>query len=188
MKNMLKGYTLLELIIVMSIIAIITLLGVSGFVSYRSYVQLESAYSDFVTGLKLQRNKALNSVSYNHPDSVSLTVDVPDFYAVNMTNSSFKFYYCNKIGSSNYAICKEDLNSKALVLPNTIQFQPQDCEIIAFQRGTGDIYHIDKSAIDTESGVFEDTPSNITCSANITNLSNIFIKSITFDYDNETFK
>lgn len=188
MNRNIKAFTFLELIIVMTIIIIVSVLGISGFLSYREYVQLESTYSDFLTSIKLQRNKAVNTVAYNIPGEINLSVDVPDFYAVYANQSTFTLYFCNKIGSTQYANCQEDLDANKLIVPSSIQFTG-NCGIIAFAKGSGDIYSINATAIPSAggSGVFEDIPSTNTCSLNVSNIKTPFFKTLNVDYEKDTF-
>lgn len=184
----LKGFTFIELIVVMSIITVVTFLGVFGFTNYRSYIQLESTYLDFLSGLKLQRSKAVNSVAYNSPNATVISTNAPDFYGVYMFQSTFRFYYCNKIGSTQYVVCQQDLNSRALVIPTTIQFLVGSCQVIGFAKGSGDIYHIEDAAIFDGGGIYEDIPAfGSVCNINIVNNSSVFTKTLQIDYEKDQF-
>jgi prepilin-type N-terminal cleavage/methylation domain-containing protein len=58
-----KGFTLLELMVVMGIAAALLALGTVGLISFRNTVQLDQVRSDFISQLRTAQNLAKNSVA-----------------------------------------------------------------------------------------------------------------------------
>ncbi len=57
-----KGFTLIELMIVISVTAVLGTLGIAGFTSYNKIQTLQSAANDVTTILNLARSRALSQV------------------------------------------------------------------------------------------------------------------------------
>jgi len=182
-----RGFTLLEAVIVMAIIAIISGLGIYGIVRYRSTVELNSVYSELVTSIKKQRNKAINSVVYNPSNQVGITFNAPDFYSLrfNLGTGTYDLYICNSVGSSKLITCIEDGSTETPILPKGTRITASGCESIGFALITSDIVRIDKSAFNG-SGGYNSNPNPSTCTLNMFHTQANLTKIITVDFSNET--
>lgn len=60
--NLHRGFTLLELLIVFSIIAFLSTLGIISFISYNRYQQLNTVVAQFVTTLNIAKSRTASQV------------------------------------------------------------------------------------------------------------------------------
>ncbi len=74
------GFTLIELMVVLSIIAILSMLGIASFVNYNRSQTVDSAANDFATVLNLAKSRALSQVK---PSSCAVTTAL-DGYEVRL--------------------------------------------------------------------------------------------------------
>lgn len=80
-----EGFTLIELMIAISLLAILMLLGMPAFSSYLQNAKLRSAAENFYAGVQMARAEA---VRRNASVQIVLTTDFPDVTAANTTNLS----------------------------------------------------------------------------------------------------
>ena len=64
-KNKSSGFTLIELVVVFSIIGILSVLGIAGFNEYNQVQTLQTATNDVATMLNLAKSRALSQVKLN---------------------------------------------------------------------------------------------------------------------------
>ena len=177
---MLKAFTLMEVIVVMAIIAIITGLSVVGIVRYKATVELNYVYTEFVSGVKTQRNKANNSISYNPSGAESLTFIAPAFYSIRLANNSYDFYICNFVGSNNLISCGLDTSIKKSTIPSGIEINA-NCYGFGFRLINSDLVKIDDNSFITNGG-FQSTPNPGTCDINLLNSQTGINKIINIDF------
>jgi type IV fimbrial biogenesis protein FimT len=79
------GFTLIELMIAIALLAILLLLGVPAFSGYLQNAKLRSAAETFYGGVQMARTEA---VRRNASVQIALTTDFPDVTAANTTNLS----------------------------------------------------------------------------------------------------
>lgn len=70
-----KGFTLIELMVVLSVTAFLGTLGIAGFITYNQIQILQSASSDVVTVLNLAKSRAQSQVKLSALCSSSETLD-----------------------------------------------------------------------------------------------------------------
>jgi len=177
-----KGYTLVEAIVVMAIIVIITALGIYGIVAYKATVELSGVYTDVSTALKTQRNKANNSVAYN-PPTQSRTFLAPDFYGLKFENNSYDFVICNKLGLSNLIGCLKDETSNRNPGSNEVTIS-SSCPGIGFEIITADSVLLSPEAL-SATGTFQTSPAASICTVTLTHSRTNFTKIITIDLAND---
>jgi len=159
---MIKGFTLIEIVIVLGIITMITGLSILGIVRYKAAVELNSAYTDLISSIKSQRNKANNSVSYN-PDPNSPSFDTPSFYAIRFINNNYDLYVCQLFAPKSKSLtCLDELNAQPATFATGITLE-SNCPGIGFQSITTDLVKIDSNAF-TSRGIFESKPNPAICS------------------------
>ena len=173
-----KGYTLVEAVVVMAIIIVITALGIYGIVAYRATVELNSVYTDLTTAIKTQRNKANNSVAYN-PPGASRTFIAPDFYGLKFENNVYDFIYCNKLGLSNLIGCLKDETSNPSASSTEVTIS-SSCPGIGFEIINADSVLISQEAI-SATGIYQSSPSSSLCTITLTHTRTNFTKIITID-------
>ncbi len=91
----LRGFTLIELIVVFSVIAVLSTIGVASFVSYSRAQTLKQATNDFITVLNTAKSRASAQVK---PSSQCLSSRVLQGYSVTV-NISGRAYSLNIICS-----------------------------------------------------------------------------------------
>ncbi|GEM_PF-2274670 len=117
-----EGFTLIELLIVFSISSILSVLGITSFISYNKTQTLNNATSDLVTMLNVGRSRATSQVK-----SSSCTGTL-NGYKLNICKSPFS--ECVPPESTNsdyalYAVCDESIVSPAIdskKLPSGVNF------------------------------------------------------------------
>lgn len=101
-----RGFTLLELIIVFTVIAILSSAGIASFVSYSRSQSLQSAASDLATTLNSAKSRANSQVK---PSQCS-DDQILSGYKIVIDESSTKY--------SLYVVCGESLLIKTTTLPD----------------------------------------------------------------------
>lgn len=160
-----KAYTLIEIVIVMAIIALISGLSIVGIIRYKSSVEINATYTDIIASLKTQRNKAVNSVSYNPDPENIVGFNSPAFYALVFLNNKYEYYFCEEVGINNLVNCAKEENTSIIPPANEIVIS-STCQGIGFKHLTGDIVKLNLQS--NGSGNFETTPSPGKCIINIT--------------------
>ncbi|MCL5439270.1 MAG: prepilin-type N-terminal cleavage/methylation domain-containing protein [Patescibacteria group bacterium] len=79
------GFTLIELIIVFSVIAILSIIGIAAFASYSRTQALNAGVLDVVTMLNLARSRASSQVKPKNCEVTSLSLNGYEFTIVNNT-------------------------------------------------------------------------------------------------------
>lgn len=120
-----KGFTLIELIVVFSIIAILSVIGVAAFVNYSRVQTLESASSDLVSALLVAKSRALSQVKPTSQAPQCDSSSVLNGYNV-VLNVSSNSYVLNVVCSNfTYAITTN-------TLPKNVTFSPSPTSTILF--------------------------------------------------------
>lgn len=139
-----KGFTLLELLVVMAITAVLTALGVYGMSFLRQTIVLEGAAQELVANLTKAQNLARNSVLrqtdfQNLQQGVgSNPLDSFAGYALVFSNSSYQLNYCSFVGSSKQTYdCQtvvSDTVKAAQYVDVVVSVTPVECSAIIFSR------------------------------------------------------
>ncbi len=174
-----KGFTLLELMVVMGIAAALLALGTVGLISFRNTVQLDQVRSDFISQLRTAQNLAKNSVA-----SAALGGDLfeskVDGYAIFLNGNNYSLQYCLKQeGSTNYDCSnaeRTDLNPQpgtSIVISTS---DANKCLGFMFERLSGKMYSM--------SGYVTRPDSTGSCVVSFThNISNNR-REVSLDFDN----
>lgn len=132
-----KGFSLLELIIVMAVIAVVMGLGWSGLMSFRATAEMQNAYSELVSVIKTEQNKAKNSVSSGN-DGVT-----PYFYSLFFVDNKYYAFNCGDTRdqlspTSNSIRCVKNPDVTFRQLPADIKIVPDSkCSGLGFAKLTG---------------------------------------------------
>jgi prepilin-type N-terminal cleavage/methylation domain-containing protein len=143
-QHLKKAYTLVEIIVALAIITLMFGLGLYAANSFKSYVELQNAYTDLVGDLKTLDNAARNSVysRSKYETTGSIAKSVPSAYTILFSDSvsQYSINYCD-LNSTIY-ICSEDKNIVNVQTKNNIKFS-SSCDQIGFKTGTGDFIAMD---------------------------------------------
>lgn len=138
------GYTLLEAIVVLGIIAALASFGIYGLVTMRQSIQIQQSHSEFVSTLRHVQNLARNSVASQvliaqTGNPLASLVDGYAIYFDSPTNYSIR--YCKTSGTSMDCRSIEQANVKSASYAD-ISVYPlggSNCRGIFFERLTGNI-------------------------------------------------
>ncbi len=142
-----KGFTLLEVLIAMGIMAV--LLGTSTYalIQVKATIELQNSFSDIISAFQTTQNRARNSVT-----KPGATVTVPDYVTVSFLPTTYKFQTCVK-GTSRITCTDDTASTKATEILN-VTLQPSNgCTTIGFARLTSDIVSVDSNGITNSIGV-----------------------------------
>ena len=120
-----NGFTLLELIVVFTVIAILSTVGLASFVNYSRAQVLQQAYSDLLNTLNTAKSNAFSQVK--PPQCASYTLEG---YSVSINTSTWKSYSLNAICSGNKFVVSTTnlkdvtINNSAASPPTTIPGNP----------------------------------------------------------------
>lgn len=139
-----KGFTLIEALIVMGIIAALIGFGVVGVTRFSDYLELQNGFSDISTFIRTTQNKARNSISYEN--SMGFFTPPPDYYAIYFEEENFSLLACNENLSGLFNCEELEKNVKSDVF-NEVKFSfGADCEanrLFGFRRSNIDIVSFD---------------------------------------------
>ena len=112
-----RGFTLIELMVVLSITAVLGTLGIAGFTTYNQIQILQSATSDVVSVLNLAKSRAQSQIK---PSSLCSSSGSLEGYKVEiLTPKAYTLYLrCNESGSPVDKLVEE----KTKVLPSDLNF------------------------------------------------------------------
>lgn len=125
MKNE-KGFTLLEIILVFSLIGLLTATGMASFFSYSQNQGYTSAVSDVEDLLQFARARALSQVK-----PVDCGTEAVRSYNVSFTPSGTTYQLIVVCGNST----EHELQTKEL--PDKVTFDPGTTPVISFATSTG---------------------------------------------------
>lgn len=157
-SNTKKAFSLIELIVVFGVLAVIMGLGISGLISFRNNLDLNSFYTDIQLAIKTAQNNARNSRDINDT-SARQDAESAEYYLLQFTivTSGSKR---NRTTNYDYFLSYlKDLNNGSLIteMPNqsisnltsnyisfafsenSSSLSATDCYNIGFKRLTGDI-------------------------------------------------
>lgn len=132
----LKAFSMLEMVIVLAIIAVLMGLGWTGLINFRSTAEMQNAYSELVSVIKSQQNKAKNSVSSKSDGTT------PYFYALFFANNKYYAFNCGDNNTPNNIAqnvrCTKDSTVIFRLLPADIKLVPDTgCTGLGFTRLSG---------------------------------------------------
>lgn len=178
-----KAFSLFELIIAMGVISVIMGLGWVGLLSFRSATEVQNAYSEVLSLIKTQQNKAKNSVSSGADGQT------PDFYTLFLSGDRFYLYNCRTLVAPNVR-CTKDTATTIRILPTDIQIAGT-CSNIGFARLSGDLVLLQSPSnissllnVNTFDTTF--SQSSGTCNINITTRSSNSNRTIEINFGNNT--
>jgi len=133
----LKAFSLLEFVIVFGVLAVLMGLGWTGLINFRSTAEMQNAYSELVSVIKTEQNKAKNSVSSNNDGGT------PHFYTLFFIGNKYYAFNCGNsvvpLSSSSSSItCTKDSTVLFRILPANIIINPDpQCAGLGFAKLTG---------------------------------------------------
>jgi prepilin-type N-terminal cleavage/methylation domain-containing protein len=152
-----KGFTLLELIIVFTVISILSSIGIASFVSYSKAQSLQSAASDLALTLNSAKSRANSQVKPNDCSGALIGYKVVIGYPSTTPITKYSLY----------AVCGEPLLIKTTTLPDNGKIIFDSDKSIFFPILTGAV---------GGSGAIVLTGYNLTKTVTIDNVGNISIK------------
>lgn len=141
-----KGFTLLEAIIAMGIMAVLLGFSTVALIQVKSTIELQNAYSDAISALQTTQNRARNSVT-----KPGAPVTVPDYITVAFQASTYKFQTCIK-GSTTITCADDTAAAKPIEILNVEIIPTNGCNTIGFARLTTDIVSVGATGIVTNTG------------------------------------
>ncbi len=133
-KHLQRGFTLIEALISIAIIALLAVVGVANLAGFQKEVRLESFASEFVSALKTAKNKSVNAevpAGVSGFDSYTDDDTLP-FWVVKTDSNKYEYYSIYKLESDvDYTSSVSEtvlIPSGSSILPNTE---------IGFERLTG---------------------------------------------------
>jgi prepilin-type N-terminal cleavage/methylation domain-containing protein len=181
----LKGFSLLELVIVLAILAIIMGIGWSGLINFRSTTEMQNAYSELVSVIRTEQNKAKNAVSSAQDGTT------PHFYTIFFANNKYYAFNCGDskipLSSTTKSVrCTKSTDVVFRVLPSGINLIPDtQCTGVGFTKLTGKFVSVnlpssDLDGISSFNTVYNDTGK---CNIKITHDSISTEKNIEIDFN-----
>jgi prepilin-type N-terminal cleavage/methylation domain-containing protein len=112
-----KGFTLIELMVVLSITAVLGTLGIAGFTTYNQIQVLQAATSDVVSVLNLAKSRSQSQIK---PSALCSSSGSLDGYKVEiLTPKNYTlFLRCKELGSS----VDRRVNEETKALPTDLNF------------------------------------------------------------------
>ena len=130
----LRAYTILELVIVMSVIAVMLGLGISGLNTFKRNAEFNSTYTSVVTNIRTVQSRAQNSVSEDSGQTPS------DYYGIFFTQNQYFSYRC--VRSSNNLNCSKTVRMFQDTSLLNATFTLGTCRNVLFERLTGKLYSV----------------------------------------------
>lgn len=121
-----KGFTLIELMVVLSVTAVLGTLGIAGFVIYNQIQVLQSATSDVVTVLNLAKSRAQSQIKFS---ALCDSTKILDGYNVKI--SAQKNYILQLRCSGNDV----DVEEEPKTLPGELRFDTDKSFFFPIQTG-----------------------------------------------------
>ncbi len=121
-----SGFTIIELIVVFSIIAILSVIGVAAFVNYSRIQTLESAASDLSSTLLVAKSRAISQVKPSSQIPQCNDTAILNGYRVILCSPSSFDVLCTANNSYVLAVrcSKADYKMKSSALPKNVIFSP----------------------------------------------------------------
>jgi len=162
-----KAFSLLEMIIVLAVLAILMGLGWAGLINFRSTAEMQNAYSELVSVIKSEQNKAKNSVSSKSDGTT------PYFYTLFFANNKYYAFNCGDNNTPNNIAqnvrCTKDTSVIFRQLPTDIVVTPSSgCAGLGFTRLSGRFASIALPANNLETISTFDTTYTFSGTCNIT--------------------
>lgn len=130
----LRAYTILELVIVMSVIAVMMGLGIVGLTTFKRNAEFNSSYTSLVTNIRSIQSRARNSVSEDSG------VTPTDFYGIFFTQNQYFSYRCIRVTNNLNCSKTVRLFQDTSLLNATFTFG--NCRNVLFERLTGRLYSV----------------------------------------------
>ncbi|MCA9386656.1 type II secretion system protein [Candidatus Dojkabacteria bacterium] len=133
-----SAFTLIEMLIAMSIMVIILSFGTIGVVRFRDYIEVQNGYSDVATYVRTIQNKARNSIAYTTIAGVPVA---PDYYGIYIEDNNFSLYACTDSGGSQLDCVEQEGNIKSNSFSNVEIELSSGCpgNLIAFKNSSLEI-------------------------------------------------
>lgn len=142
MKKLQQGFTFIELLLVMSIIAILTTFISVSFINSRSSTSLETVTAAFMADLKSQQIKSMVGDTEGRGS--------PDYYGIHLDQNKYVLFHGNTYipqSAENFAINMENSVRITSTFPNNaIQFASQSGELSNFNSTQNTVTFSDTSS------------------------------------------
>lgn len=174
-----KAFTLIELMVAMSIMIIVLSFGTVGVIRFRDYIELQNGYSDVSTYFRTIQNRARNAIAYTTVSGTPLT---PDYYGIYIEDNNFSLYQCEE-QPGNQADCTEiESEVKSSAFTNVEMAFTESCpgNMIGFKRSSVDVVAISGTALlgSINSGNIISTGN---CELEITHVNNNSLRTISIN-------
>jgi prepilin-type N-terminal cleavage/methylation domain-containing protein len=141
-----KGFTLIEAIVAMGIMAVVLAFGTTGVVRFRNSVELVNGYSDMQSIIRTLQNRARNSTTTSVGNLENNVPIIPDYYGLKIEDSNYSVYECFENNTLESVNCNEtESDLKATKLSNILYHY--NCYIIGFRRASTEIISINDTGI-----------------------------------------
>lgn len=133
-----KGFTVIEIALVISLVTLILILGLPSIVGLLSSQKIDSVSSDIVSLLSEAQNKAMNSDTAGTPAASE--------FGVHFTSGSYTLFpgtVFNPADTNNFSVSLPSGFSLASNLPCTAA--PNDCNNIVFNKLNGEVVNFSSS-------------------------------------------
>jgi len=111
-----KGFTLIELMVVLSVTAVLGTLGIAGFTTYNQIQVLQTATLDVVSVLNLAKSRSQSQIK---PSSLCSSGSLEGYKVEILTPKNYTLYLrCNELESS----IDRRVEGEAKVLPSDLNF------------------------------------------------------------------
>ncbi len=121
-----RGFTLIELMVVLSITAVLGTLGIAGFVSYNKSQVLQSSTSEVVTMLNLAKSRAQSQIK---PSSLCSGGNLTGYKVTISTPRSYTMFLVCSVGPDSR------IDQQDKLLPTNLSFSPNISFFFPVQTG-----------------------------------------------------
>lgn len=179
-KKELKAFTILEIVISLSIGALLISLGLAGFYYFSRSTEFNQARSEIFLTIRDVQNRARNSVGFNN--NAPLTSQV-EGYALFFNATALELRYCSAAANNAVACTQVLANNVVSAQFDNLNFSPQPtCSAIFFERISSNIYSL------AASGGFFTKQDNGACNVTFSHAAELSLNSgITFNLTNNSF-
>lgn len=131
-----KGYTIIEVLIVLAIIGVLLALSMAGLTQLNRVLQADQASKDFISIIKETKNFAKNNNVSQETDRTKLLTHQFG-YKLDFSGGTIKRSLCNKVYGASWqgASCPDAIDLKPQTYSNII-FKVVNCDAVIFENLT----------------------------------------------------